>query len=68
MKMTKPTNHLQWSRSSRCASNGCVEVAQDGDLVLLRDSKSPGTAPLQFTQKEWSAFLAGARDGEFDFA
>ncbi len=66
--MTKPTNHLQWRRSSRCASSSCVEVAQEGDLVMVRDSKNLETAPLKFTQKEWHAFLSGARNGEFDFA
>jgi hypothetical protein len=45
-----------------------VEIARDGDLVLVRDSKNPESPPLRFTGPEWTAFLAGARDGEFDFA
>jgi hypothetical protein len=45
----------------------CVEVAVDGDRVMVRDSKDPAGAPLLFTRGEWVAFLAGARSGEFDF-
>jgi len=66
--MTKPSKHLQWRRSSSCGTNTCVEIAPDGDLVLVRDSKDPESPPLRFTRSEWTAFLAGARDGEFDFA
>ena len=40
---------LQWRRSSRCSSSTCVEVAQVGDMILLRDSKNPAVAPLRFT-------------------
>lgn len=56
-----------WIKSSRSASGACVEVAhtEDGDY-LMRDSKEPGTE-LCFTPAEWDAFLAGAKDGEFDF-
>lgn len=65
--MIKATEHLQWRRAKRCGSNACVEVATDGEQYLIRDSKNPETAPLRFTGAEWSAFLAGARAGEFDF-
>jgi hypothetical protein len=57
---------VAFTHSSYCGSNSCVEVGHDGDDVLVRDSKNPGAAPLQFTAEEWRAFLAGARDGEFD--
>ena len=66
--MTKPTNHLYWLRSSRCGNSSCVEVARDGELIRVRDTKRPGGAELEFTRSEWDAFLAGARNGEFDFA
>lgn len=66
--MTKPTKLVHWRKSSQCGSNTCVEVARDGDRVLVRDSKDPERAPLEFTPAEWTAFLHGARDGEFDFA
>lgn len=60
---------LQWRTSSFSDDNGgqCVEVAFDGDAVLVRDTKQQGRGPvLAFTRREWAAFLAGARDGEFN--
>jgi hypothetical protein len=55
-----------WTRSTFCSDSNCVEVGQDGDQVLMRDSKHPDTAPLAFTRDEWAAFLEGAKAGEFD--
>lgn len=55
-----------WVRSSFCSDNVCVEVRQLGDLVLVRDSKDPGGPSLRFTAAEFSAFIAGAKAGEFD--
>lgn len=57
-----------WWRSSY--SNGgdnCVEIAFSRDgWVGLRDSKDSSLPPRVFTRGEWAAFLAGAREGEFD--
>jgi hypothetical protein len=66
LQMTMPAEHLRWRRAKRCGSNTCVEVATDGEYFLIRDSKSPETAPLRFTGAEWAVFLAGARAGDFD--
>jgi hypothetical protein len=45
-----------------------VEVAPrpDGGAVV-RDSKDPRREPLEFDSREWSDFIAGAKNGEFDF-
>jgi len=56
-----------WVKSTRCVSGTCVEVAKVADRYLIRDSKRPDTAPLSFTQDEWSAFVEGVRAGEFRF-
>jgi hypothetical protein len=42
-------------------------VARDGGRVLLRDSKRPEITPMEFTLAEWTAFISGAQNGEFDF-
>lgn len=56
-----------WRRSSRCDSGSCVEVAQDGDTVLIRDSKLGDDSPvLTFTREEWGAFRLGVLAGDFD--
>lgn len=44
----------------------CVEVAELGDgAVALRDSTDHTREPLRFTAREWAAFTAGVRDGQF---
>ena len=45
-----------------------VEVAFVDDLIGLRNSADPAGPVLVFTQAEWDAFVAGARDGEFDLS
>ncbi|MFI7151166.1 DUF397 domain-containing protein [Nonomuraea sp. NPDC050022] len=58
-----------WIKSSRSGSNGgnCVEVAElPGGHRGLRDSKNPSGPALIFTPGEWSAFIGGVKDGEFD--
>jgi len=60
---------VTWTRSSRCAADqpSCVEVASlPNGSVAVRDSRDPGKAHLVFTRDEWSAFLAGAQQGDFD--
>lgn len=59
---------LHWRKSSYSGNQGgnCVEIAElpDGG-VAVRDSKDPDGPILNFTATEWSAFVAGVRDGEF---
>jgi hypothetical protein len=63
-------NDLTWRRSRRSDNSGpyCVEVAELEGGVALRDSKDKAGPVLTFTQAEWEAFIAGAKDGEFDLA
>ena len=58
---------LHWFKSSFSAAGNCVEVAHlSGGGVAVRDSKDRGKAPHVYTRAEWEAFLAGAKNGEFD--
>jgi hypothetical protein len=57
-----------WIKSSLSfANSNCVEAARltDGQIGV-RDSKDPHGGILRFTPAEWSAFLGGVRNGEFD--
>jgi hypothetical protein len=57
----------RWRKSDVSGDGGCVEVAYANGVIGLRDSKDAGNGPiLVFNQREWSAFLSGARSGEFD--
>ena len=57
-----------WVKSSFSFANGdCVEVASMPDgQIGVRDSKDTAGPVLRFTSSEWQAFVAGARNGEFD--
>jgi hypothetical protein len=57
---------MRWRTSSYSGYSDCVEVAFLDDRVAVRDSKDRQGAILTFTLREWRAFIAGARDGEFD--
>jgi len=59
----------QWRKSTRSNNQGdCVEVAFLGDGgAAVRDSKDQGSGSvLRYTASEWTAFLGGVKDGEFD--
>lgn len=49
-------------RSSYCQGGMCVEVAQAGDEILVRDGKDLSVAPLRYTKEEWRQFLAQCRE------
>lgn len=57
-----------WRKSAYSMNGECVEVATIDKLVGVRDSKDRGGPVLVFGFGEWTAFLAGARDGQFDLA
>ena len=65
--MTELSRPLDWRRAGSCSGGNCVEVAKVGDRYLVRDSREPDAKPLQFSAGEWAAFVAGVRDGDFEF-
>ena len=64
--MSELSGPLQWRRGRSCATGACLEVARNDGSYLLRDSKKPDIA-IMLTGVEWAAFVAGVRDGDFDF-
>lgn len=58
---------IGWKRVFRCYGLGeCIELAVDGQMVLMRDSKNTHGPYLRFTRAELAAFIEGIRRGEFD--
>ncbi|MBB5956430.1 hypothetical protein FHS29_003016 [Saccharothrix tamanrassetensis] len=60
--------NVTWRKSSRSGALGnCVELAVlNGDEIAMRNSRFPDGPALVYTRAEIAAFVAGARDGEFD--
>lgn len=65
---TKDLAAATWHRSSLCDNSGgsCVEVAFLGDTVISRDSKDPQHTVQIYDRTEWTAFVEGVKNGEFD--
>ena len=57
---------LDWRRSSKCDSGACVEVADLGTLIMIRDSAGDGYLPIAVSRPAWRDFLTGVRAGTFD--
>jgi hypothetical protein len=58
---------LLWLKAQRSGANGaCVEIASTAGKIAVRDSKDPDGPILVYTPTEFSAFLEGTRNGEFD--
>jgi hypothetical protein len=60
-----PGGTKKWLRSTYCADNACVEVATDGDLVLMRDAKRTDQPHLGFDRDSWAHFVAEIKGDRF---
>lgn len=66
--MDEKWQSAKWRKSIISDTGGCVEVAYADGAVGVRDTKAQGTGPiLEFNEREWRAFIAGAQNGEFDY-
>jgi hypothetical protein len=54
------------TKSTKSTSGACVEVARDGDEILVRNSRDPAGPVLRVSREAWDAFRQGVADGEFD--
>ncbi|MFF7333846.1 DUF397 domain-containing protein [Streptomyces sp. NPDC090306] len=59
---------VRWVKSRHSNAEGnCVEVATlAGGGIAVRNSRDPDGPALVYTPAEVAAFVAGAKDGEFD--
>lgn len=64
--MTVDFSDATWRKASASDGQGqCVEVAYQGGVYGVRDSKNPSGPALVVTPAEWDAFVSGVRDGVF---
>lgn len=62
-----------WITSSFCADKSCVKVKRTDAGVLVKSDRpfplsfsSDRRFPILFTDEEWTAFVRGVKEGEFD--
>jgi hypothetical protein len=67
-RQTTDLANAQWFKATASGGNGdCLEAAfLPGGLVALRDTEDAENPPFVVRASVWSAFLDGARKGEFD--
>jgi hypothetical protein len=66
--MSENDTEMEWKKASASGESGCLELTSlfEGG-VAIRDSKLGARSPvLEFTRREWAAFLDGMSKGEFD--
>lgn len=64
---TQPDQYssLSWRKSRASGGNGaCVEVAQSGSFILVRDSRDQSGAMLKFTPGQWWGLVRRAKDND----
>lgn len=61
------TDHPVWRISSFSTNNGsCVEVADLGGTVAVRNSNHPSRGTISFSLNAMAAFVAASAAGEYD--
>ena len=55
-----------WRKSSFSAGGECVEVADLGQAIAVRNSNRPDAGTVLFTRGEIAAWIKGVQAGEFD--
>jgi hypothetical protein len=60
------TLSFRWRKSTKSEHAECVEVRFAGGEIQVRNSRDPSGPTLSFTAAEWTAFLGGVAESEFD--
>jgi hypothetical protein len=55
-----------WRKASRCAGGECVEVAQGGGVIMVRDSTQPRGTVLRCAAAQWRSLVGSIKAGAFD--
>ena len=60
------STEIRWRKSSFTDNGQCVEVADVGDDILVRNSNHPDAGTLRLNRPQFGAWLRGTQAGEFD--
>ncbi len=65
--MQTDLSNARWRKSSLSADGpSCVEMAFVGNDVAVRDTKDRDGGTLILRRTEWTAFIAGIKNGHYD--
>jgi hypothetical protein len=66
MANTSGSKQSPWRIAKMSSTANCVQVKSDNDMIVVGNSRFPDGPFLSYTKDEWTAFLDGAKKGEFD--
>jgi hypothetical protein len=62
-----PAKINEWFLPRRTSNGGtCVETKFTEASVLVRNSRQRTAGTAEFTHEEWTVFVAGVKDGDYD--
>ena len=62
-----PLTTGEWFLPRRTHNGGtCVQTKFTEDAVFVRNNLRPGAGTAEFTHEEWTVFVAGVKDGDYD--
>ena len=53
-----------WRTAKQCDSGACVEIATQGEHVLVRRSADPGGTLITLSRDRWKEFVARVKRGD----
>jgi Domain of unknown function (DUF397) len=59
------TGEPTWRKAKRCESGACVEIATQGERVLVRRSTDPDGTLVILNHDIWKEFVARVKHGDF---
>lgn len=70
MELANPKNlaSLNWKVSLRCNGGACVQVADDGDMIFLGDTKNQAGTVFSCSRPQWQAFITQIKSGDLDLS
>jgi Domain of unknown function (DUF397) len=64
--MSDASERLSWRKSRRSGASGCVEVAEEGGEIHIRNSRDADGPRLTVSREAWEDFVKRVRAGDFD--
>jgi hypothetical protein len=55
-----------WRVVAGCDGGACVQVARQGEHVMVRSSADPEGTRITLSHDEWQVFVDGVKAGDFD--
>ena len=55
-----------WRTATMSGGTNCVQVKSENGMIIVGSSRLVDGPFLSYTRDEWTAFIDGAKKGEFD--